>query len=67
MPTKILAAAALVLTMALAGCATAGRTSTYASLSPFYPDNSVPAADGTGNAYRVYPGDENLEPSDIAN
>jgi curli biogenesis system outer membrane secretion channel CsgG len=67
MYTKILAVAALLLAAGLAGCATTGSgTTTYATTAPIVvaPAPTV-ANDGSGNVYRVYPGDEDLTPSDI--
>jgi hypothetical protein len=64
---KILAGAVVLLAIGLTGCATTGgATSTYATTAPIIVTPApVVTNDGSGNSYRVYPGDENLTPSDI--
>ena len=58
----ILAAAALALAAALAGCSTTGSTTTFASANNFLSDSSAVLNDNgdIGHVYRVYPGDETI-------
>ena len=67
MQKMILAGAALVLALALGGCATGGSTATFASTDPFLTKSTSLGGDtggDIGHAYRVYPGDETIPATD---
>ena len=68
MQTRILAGAALVLTIALAGCATDGATNTFASTIPLVRQDgpyTPPVNADSGTRYRVFPDDGDLTPTPI--
>ena len=68
MQTRILAGAALVLAIALGGCATNGATNTFASTTPLVRQDgphTPPVNADSGTRYRVFPDDTNVTPTPI--